>query len=296
MVFNKRARSPYSSTTYRDDSIHVSWFSESSNPLASVLLIPGGPGLSNQYLFPFLLEFTKTHPIEIGLLDLPNHDRSHLDKGHPKIDFRACREIVGEVINEIYMQQNLTHMWGHSLGSRLSLELLPIILSEAKHKSASQLKGMLLSGFPVEFRSSNEFNAYLGRLDPSSFELQTEESFQEFLRKILPLYFYDQSNRTHDGLFTTTTYWLGNEHFLEGTEPPSGLAKKYRAAQSKVPVMVLKGERDLVLADDNDALIKKYFPEFQSRIIPKSGHFPNLENSTVFSEELATFFLGGIKP
>src|SRR5437868_7956893 len=146
-----------------------------------ILTLPGGPSLSGLYLDQFLLKLSMHAYVNVGIVDLPNHGDSVMAENNLPLTYQRCVEMLNNTLSEIHNECDNIILFGQSFGARLAFDLLAI--------SDVKIDGLILTGFPAEFKISDELLKKISSLDLESGENQ-EQVFLRNWTKILPLYTY----------------------------------------------------------------------------------------------------------
>lgn len=255
----------------------------------TILTIPGGPGLGNSYLEPFLMELAKRTGLNVALVDLPNHGESIVAKNDPPLDYRRTVELLRFWLKQVVKDTGGVVLFGQSLGARLAFDLL------ANH--AARVQAAVLTGFPCRFENSTALSARLANV---TFEDLTEgpedeERFARNWRKVLPFYTPQSLPREAAEALASGTKWRGNEHMLDGAPSLDDVAAGN--SDSKQAVLVIQGAQDMVVPDGNLAALKGALPKAEFREIPDAGHFVMVEKPEQTAELIRAFLAqAGIRP
>jgi pimeloyl-ACP methyl ester carboxylesterase len=114
-----------------------------------VITIPGGPGLSGNYLDNFLIDLAQHANINVGIMDLPNHGESVLSLTKLPLTYKNCFDLTNSMLNELAQQAKELILFGQSFGARLAFDLLAF--------SHTKIIGGFLTAFP-QFYTSLEKN------------------------------------------------------------------------------------------------------------------------------------------
>lgn len=259
----------------------------SLRPLAAgellILAIPGGPGLSGQYLEPFLLALAETTAMNVALLDLPNHGESMLRENGAPLNYRRCVELLHAAVGEIAEATGGLVLFGQSLGARLAFDLLPA--------GGAKLTAAVLTGFPYKFENSS---ALAKSLSGVPFEDLTggpddESIFARNWRKVLPFYTPAPLPPEAAEQLAAGTRWRGNERMLEGAPSLEASATRLKGRGPAVPILLIQGGQDLVVPDGNLQQLKRTLPDAECREVADAGHFVMVEKPSVTVSLVAEF-------
>ena len=234
-----------------------------------VLAIPGGPGIGGQYLEPFLLDLANSTGMNVALLDLPNHGESIIRDSDTPLNYRRCLSLLESAVGQIAKETGDIVLFGQSFGARLAWDLLPA--------SGVKFSAAILMGFPYIFENSNEFEKSLAGvvLEDYRGDPDDEAVFLRNWRKILP--FYTPKPLPTEALeqLAAGTKWRGNERMAEAVPPLEAATSIDKDPMP--PVLVIQGERDIIVPDGNQQALKAMIPKAEFREIPDAGHFIMME-------------------
>lgn len=256
-----------------------------SKPLSkdSLLIIgvPGGPGLSGSYLDPFMRELGQRLACNVGMLDLPGHGKSR-SSSFQSIHYPKCLEIVVEALREIQNECANLILFGQSFGARLAYD--------AVANGKVQTKVLILSGFPYKFQSSAAFYKKLEGLDLEDISTgnDVEAKFARNWKKILPLNLHQTISKADFDALSSGTIWTGNEQMLNETPEIE------KTATNLPPALVLEGEFDPVVPDQNIKTLKTLLPSAHFEVLKAVGHFPMVEKQSETLNIISSFISGVI--
>lgn len=230
---------------------------KSTNP--KMYFIPGGPWISGSYWDAFLANFKTSSPCK--RIVLQNHENEYsLKKSSHLIDF------IFSLISEIKEESILA---GHSYGAWISLLMLNDLTSK-------KIKKLVLCNMPTSNEQSKEVSSFVKSL--GEIDLSTNEKFKFYFQNLLPLYFSDSKNMNkYRDLLTKEIFMEGNEGMLITNQLFNQAMENLVKYQHKIHFIF--AEDDLITGKD---WMKNNYKNVI--IIPKSGHFPMLEQPETFSK------------
>jgi pimeloyl-ACP methyl ester carboxylesterase len=248
--------------------------------LYSLILIPGGPGISSSYLRTFddLSKKYQLHFIDMCGTNETNFEPLTSDEISTKIADYAKR--IGS--NYFYI--------GHSYGGYLA----------AKTSLISNPKGLICISTPLSARAmniaiknyQNKKNHLLKEKEEAWLSTPSNDSFRSWLAEFGSLYFHTDKNNGKAILsndITSYRYFLNNNSDIEQDHT---LLKDLKT--STTPKIHIMGSHDLLLPID--ALEEDNFDgNLKSVIINKAGHFPMIDNLQDSKEFTDNFILTTIK-
>lgn len=247
-----------------------------------VIAIPGGPGLSGNYLDHFLIELARHENINVGVMDLPNHGKSVLSLTRLPLSYKNCFDLTESMLNEVAKKTDRIILFGQSFGARLAFDLLSF--------SHVKIIGGFLTGFPYKFQISERMHNKISLLDMTSDDDNPEENFRKNWGKILPLYtFSPLSTEIFESLVSNTKI-RGNEYILDEV-PDIVLSMKAFSQKPISPTIgILQGDFDEVVPENNFLKLKNFLPYAQFFNIEKCGHFPMVEKPKETIQYFSQFY------
>ncbi len=250
-----------------------------------IIIIPGGPWISGQYLDKFSTALAGLKNTTTYRAVLPNHE---VDFGaSPNIKFIDIVKLMAESIKEISSQHtHIPILIGHSLGS--------LILSYAIQNYPLNLRGMILISSPLTLTGWPKFEEKLKQKNISTgTEIEDENSFANWWHKAAPLYFANNAPLKPETatLLTGQTFMSGSESQPYSTTDLRHIYRglyKYVDANS-INLMLIEGDQDPIRPVDNLAELKEIFTS-RVNAIRESGHFPMIENQ-IATQDLVECFI-----
>jgi len=247
---------------------------------SKVLLgIPGGPGIPGHYMDQITADLAKRIGAIPIVVDLPNHGSSkRLNLARP-MTYPEAKIMLLDFLQEIYASGATLFLFGHSLGALVALDLL--------RSQAVPIAKTILVGMPIEFERNPAFIKFLS--DSSAPAFSDEPGFARWWRTALPAYFYRDPTQEEIELLTHNTSWFANEQFTAGL-PSAGATASALKPELLKDIIYIEGEKEIIIPQDNFRRITNAFPNVPKSTIPKTGHFPMLENSQDLLNEVTRHF------
>lgn len=247
-----------------------------------ILAIPGGPGLSGEYLEPFLASLAEATSHNATLVDLPNHGKSVLRPNGAVLDFRHCLDLLASAIDEIGPRAKGVVLFGQSLGARLSFDLAAM--------RGESVSAVVMTGLPYAFENSSALTKKLAAI---SFESLTggpddEAAFARNWSKVLPYYTSAPLPAEVAGRLTSGTKWRGNERMLDQAPPFDAVAASMEG-RGAPPMLIIQGGQDLVVPEGNLATLRRSVPVAEFKEIADAGHFVMVEKPSETIRLIADF-------
>jgi pimeloyl-ACP methyl ester carboxylesterase len=88
-------------------------------------------------------------------------------------------------------------------------------------------------------------------------------------------------------LLSEKTWWFANEQFTIGL-PSAGATALVIKPDMLKNIVYIEGERENVIPKDNFERVAAAFPNVPRAVIPRTGHFPMLENSQDFLNKVTS--------
>lgn len=253
---------------------------------ATIVTIPGGPCLSADYLKPFLARLSETTGLNVGLLNLPNHDRSHGPQSGT-LTYPECLELIGIAVRGIADQCGKLILFGQSFGARLALDLLT--------KPELKVRGAILAGLPSRFEISRVLEARLAaeKLEDYTGTSADEGVFARNWRRILPHYTAVKIAAEDFERLAAGTRWAGNERMLENAPPIEQILPAVMKRSGATRLLALQGSADIVVPDGNADSLTRAIPTMRFQEISGAGHFVMIEKPEATLEVMSAFLAQG---
>lgn len=251
----------------------------SAEPL--ILTIPGGPCLSSQYLDNFLIKLSSALKVNVGVIDLPNHGDSNIASENFPLTYPKCLNLLKQLLIEFANQHIKLILFGQSLGARLAFDLIA--------QTDIQIGGSFLTGLPYQFQMSDGLLKKIKNVDLGQSEKNDNQV--RAWKKILPFYTYAPLAKEISVLLVSDMKFSGNEHLLDDVPSIETSAEAVLKKYSMPPIMIVQGDKDGVVPDNNLLKLKKIIPSASFVELQNCGHFPMLENPEKTLEEFSKFML-----
>jgi len=252
----------FQETRLRIGRFQCRWRQIATSPFArTAFVLPGGPGLSADYLASWSARLAREGNLNVVLLEYPVID----GKGSPSA--QAKREFLKDslvALFEKFSKRENPVLIGHSFSCRLLLDLL-----RTRNVPAEAL---ILMNCPERFDEGREFALAAKRLHLPDC-IDSEDSFVDYWRRILPLYFGVPAKTRWVRMLVHATSWMKCAWLADSIH--GKLASFPKAALP--PTLFLHGGADLRFPRRNAANLRKMFPRSVHTVIRRSGHFPMLE-------------------
>lgn len=252
-----------------------------------ILALPGGPGISSEYMHEFIQKLGDSLGVNSAVVDLPNHDDSKLDESlRNNITYPEIKRSLLIGIKKIIESKVKLILLGHSLGAYIALDLsteVDLIVSN-----------VILLNMPTRFdQESQQFKDRVKQLGLENVtSWPTEKDFKDWWIKILPLYFYNKVSPNDEKVLSDKTFWIGNERFQENIpqfkEITSNLLKVSSHSKQR-NFFFVEGDTDIIMPSQNKETIIKFFPNSKIETVKNSGHFPMLENCSALLVKITDF-------
>lgn len=239
----------------------------------TLVLIPGGPGLTPGYMLPWARATAKAIGARVVALDYSVFSR------HPTADVRnyfadCLRKLACTSGREA--PRGKVVLCGHSFGARLVIELLRLEPTSAD--------AAVLLNCPGSFAPSDEFERRKRRLLVPA-QITTESDFRAYWRATLPLYFNSRPKNRWIDILSHGTNWMGTGWLTSEVEDsPRTLSRA-----SMPPLLFVNGRGDIRFPQSNSSRLQRSFPSAQHVHMAGTGHFPMLENPRALTGEIISF-------
>ena len=254
----------------------------------TILVIPGGPGLSHAYLKPVIENFGNSGFKVIAYDPLSNSENNY--------SMNSAVNELDEILKN-YCSDN-TIVFGHSFGGNVALQY--ILETDQR---ATKISTLVISNTIYSFEKYNQNLNTLKNSMPDEIireinRHQNEKDFGEIyfnllmnewlprywcLSNPLPEYLIQSLSEINQSLFT---------HFV-GEDPlnVTGELRKWtikdRIDQIKIPCLFIAGSSDTVFEKDIVFMAKETLGEYY--ICPDSAHYPFIENPDLYFERIDKF-------
>ncbi len=213
----------------------------------------------------------------IFLLDQRNHGNS---PSADSMSYSAMADDVFQFVEEKGLESVI--LLGHSMGGKTAMEFAL--------RYPEKTAGLIVVDIaPREY--SPTLRKVLERLhDIDVGSLAKRSEAEEKLKPVVPerrvrLFLLKNLKRNASGGF----FWKVNLDVLtkEYREVWKGLQKENRTYQG--PVLFIRGEKSSYIQDDDEKLIKGFFPRAVTRTIPDAGHWLHAEETEMFLSVITQF-------
>ncbi len=223
-----------------------------------IILLPGGPGISGNYMNNIARTMSEKTDIESIVIDLPNHG---LSKGFgSNLIYKDLVEILRFTIKNFSNKKII--LIGHSFGAQLALDL------SKKNKSIDQL---ILLNFSISKKFNLKIKNKIEREMPKE-KLVTEKNFIKYWKNLMP-YYFSKFNRKYQKILLSQTCW--DKTKLQNRNQPN--FKNYKKSDfRKIKKLAIFCKMDLFYVGNESEVFSNL--GFKTIVIPKNGHFPMLEN------------------
>lgn len=238
----------------------------------TIVIIPGGPGLSPAYLRPWARAAAKDLRASIAEVDYRLFSRNI-----PAPAARRLESALGAAAKRLrkLSLRGRVVLVGHSFGARIALELLK--------RSPNGAAAAVLLNCPAEFTPSRSYLRRKKKLSlPSA--VDDERSFARYWRAVLPLYFQRAPKPAWIANLARGTSW-SRTSWLDSVI--RGAPRK--ASRGSPPLLFINGSHDARFPPSNAARLRDLFPAAAHASIKGSGHFPMLENPRALTAEIFGF-------
>ena len=227
----------------------------------TIVLLPGGPGLSPEHLLPWARSARKNFGARVTVLDYSAFARP---SNAPRT--RRFAEGLSKLETAIrkFAPRGASILIGHSFGARIALELLK--------KNPKISAAAVLVNCPGSFESSREFVRRKRRLVlPET--IDDEQDFRRYWRGVLPLYFHIRPKAGEIKSLSRKTRWMETAWLttvIQGGPKTLGASTQRR-------LLFINGREDARFPASNLATLRKAFPRASHKSISGCGHFPMME-------------------
>lgn len=199
-------------------------------------------------------------------LDLPGHGQSDGDGGMRRIEeYVPYLKAIGDALS-----MDRFFLIGHSMGGAITMEF-------AFHYS-EYLLGVVLTGVGPEMRRAKIVVEHMQK----DFNQGIEIGCRRFLF----------TENTTEGFVEFVLYQLRNskrEVLLNDLIACSDFDLAERGKELSLPTLIIGGEKDRFITQEDSQSLRERIPDSELRIIPDTGHMMMLENHKLFNHELGGF-------
>lgn len=242
----------------------------------AVVMLPGGPGLSADYLDPLALELSKKKEARVIIVDYPDHESYNKDSFTGKKSFKSLCDFVTEALGSL-SELGITEiiLVGHSFGAKIALSR-----ADQAIPNVDIMRIILLAPVVDGFLSQNYLEAAKKIKDADEFDFSNEKEFREYWRKLLPFYFKEIPKTTViDELLRGTTY-IQNHEFNDADLDWNKLSRQN--------AYVISPDTDNLVEPNQAEMIRSMVPA-QNISTVNGGHFFMLENASGLLNKLIQF-------
>jgi pimeloyl-ACP methyl ester carboxylesterase len=247
------------------------------SPSGTAILLPGGPGLSTDYIAPWAGALAKGRNLDAVLLEYPTIAGEGAMPSEKRLE--SYKDFLVTLFHRL-SPSNKPILIGHSFSSRLLLDLI-----RTRELGAQAL---ILLNCPGIFDKSPSFETEAKTLTlPSS--IDSERVFAIYWKRILPLFFGIRAKEQWIRQLSQNTNWMNCKWLTEvvrgKVQPHTGVLP---------PTLFIHGQNDRRFHERNVGLLKNIFSQSVHTTLDACGHFPMLETPRQLLNAVS-LFLADIK-
>jgi len=236
-----------------------------------------GAGGSSSIWFKQIREFQKH--FNVLLLDLRGHGDSNIPLKKTfkqKYTFQSIANDVLEVLN--HLQIKSSHFVGISLGT--------IVIRQLAEMHPKRVQSMIMGGAILKMNFRSQLLMRLGNI--FKYILPYLVLYRFFAFVIMPNKNHKQSRL----LFINEAKKLYQKEFIRWfklTAEINPILKWFRQQELSIPTFYVMGEEDYMFLPSVRKVVERHFKSSQLLVIEKCGHVVNVENSTIFNQQVIAF-------
>jgi len=236
-------------------SLKYRYFKSEISSRRTVICLPGGPGISNNYMLPFVKAISQHLKVNCILVEFPNHGA--------RLNFKSYfnyKDLVNIIHQFVISFPEKTSLLGHSFGAQLALDVI--------QKKPKNISSLIMLNYPLVDRLKSKIDKKIKHID-----IATELDFRNYWTKILPFYFYKYEPK-FSNVLTKKTTWIRNRHL---TTRNNILNKAALVETDSMEKILIHTDKDIFAGVTES---KKFSKKTNSKnyLIEKTGHFPMMEN------------------
>ena len=256
-----------------------------------LVVIHGGPVLDHVYMIDHFQNLAKDY--QVIFYDQRVCGKSQVDIPAERITFDAFVEDIERLREHFSLEKTsmLAHSWGGLIAMKYALahddRIDKLILSNSMAPSANEWDK---ENVAVAERYTKEDQDQLNKLASSGL-LRSEKAgpyIEEMMLLSYKAQFYDKSQVEKLQLSIPNDYALRSSIFMNLSKEMANYDLFDSLGQIESPTLIIYGESDPAVYLYLD-VFRNSFPLASSKIIPKSGHFPFIEQPEVYSDMISEF-------
>lgn len=250
-----------------------------------LFIVHGGLGIDHRYLYAWLLPLSKY--FKLVFIDLPGNGRSSQIKSSDSFSIEYLADTLEELRNKIIKDK--IFLLGHSYGGFVSA------VYAIRHPEA--LKKLVIVNGALDLSSQNDrtLKVALDALPIKNRKIlnvpvKSNGDFKRFISHTMSLYFFNKKNICK---FNQKNKSLYRFQIYERGEIERYKLKHYRKLYSeiKTPSLILDGKHDIIEGSFSSLMFRKSIKSCEHYVFKKSGHYPFVEEQTLFLKKVYKFLL-----
>jgi len=240
-----------------------------------------GAGGSSSIWFKQIREFQKH--FNVLLLDLRGHGESKQttfkNPFQKKYTFKSIAQDVVEVIDHLKIESS--HFVGISLGT--------IVIRQLAETHPERVSSMIMGGAILKMNFRSQILMRLGNI--FKYVLPYLVLYRFFAFVIMPNKNHKQSRL----LFINEAKKLYQKEFIKWfklTAEINPVLKWFRQVEVNIPTFYIMGEEDYMFLPSVKKVVEAHYKTAKLFVVEKCGHVVNVEQPTVFNEQVLTFLKG----
>ncbi|WP_445454736.1 alpha/beta fold hydrolase [Flavobacterium sp. 25HG05S-40] len=236
-----------------------------------------GAGGSSSIWFKQIRDFQKH--FNVLLLDLRGHGNSNLQQKNTFKQNYTFQSIANDVLEVLdYLQIKTSHFIGISLGT--------IVIRQLAEMHPKRVQSMILGGAILKMNFRSQILMHLGNV--FKYVLPYLVLYRFFAFVIMPNKNHKQSRL----LFINEAKKLYQKEFIRWfklTAEINPILKWFRQQELNIPTFYVMGEEDYMFLPSVKKVVEKHYKSSQLFVIEKCGHVVNVEQSTIFNQQVIAF-------
>jgi len=253
-----------------------------------LLVLHGGPGLNHSYFIPFLKKLEEKHRV------IYYDQRACGQSSTPSADSISLKFLIEDIeaIRKQFKIEKLNilaHSWGAVLASHYASKY-PNRIARIIYSNPSMLSRDYDQEAAALVKQKTTAADSVDRAKIFGSGTLDTRKYDELLRISFRISAYDRANISKMSLNLPPNFLEANRALFNGLmKDPSFNSDMYKVLPTfKFPVLIIHGESDVIPLPSIERL-KKGLPNAVYIVFSKSGHFPFVEETERYNEEILTF-------
>ncbi len=296
MVAPRKCCSSPESRYFHSVDMKIHYHVEGKGPL--LICLHGGKGNSGDYFFPYLSPLADE--MTMVYLDERGSGRSKPVSDKRLVSYEGMAADIDNLISHLGAEK--AGILGHSFGSGLALYFalhyphrmreLYVVCGGVSYPEISRQGwyGRIYDEEMLQLNLAGEVQRVCDLYN--SGKITADESFRRQVKIQAPSIIYHWPEKRDEvyAVFARTDFtFLGRENSNFGNEPEIHADILARLGETRCPALILAGQQDISCPLERLGAMARHIPSCEVRVIPRSKHFPFIDEPEIFVEMIRSF-------